>query len=280
MISNLIIQEALIRLKRSGKKHIFLSEQSISHLKDIHFEEKTKPKPKPKGKAQNTKEFHLGNNLESTSVFNSLEFSKDSKSENIIFLKEILADIYPNEKLLFGKGSLDPKIVFLAEYPSAEEFQNNSLCVGKANELMDKIIKAMGITQEDVYFTSIIKSQSLSNTLLQKGYNALESKSKNTFIEYLKQELRIINPLIIISLGELTYTMLMDKDLEKGEFNETRGHLLKFSEYTILSTFNPSYLLLKDSLETKRLFWEDMLIVMNELKLEISEKQKNYFKKQ
>ena len=180
---------------------------------------------------------------------------------------------------MFGTGSLNPKIVFLSEYPSAEEFQNNSLCVGKANELMEKILKAMGVDQEDVYFTSIIKSKSLSHALVQKGIKCSESKGNKLFIEYLKKELSLINPTIIISLGELAYTLLTDRSLGADEFNQTRGQLYEFSGYPVLSTFNPSYLLLKDSIETKRLFWEDLLVVMETLKIEISEKQKNYFKK-
>ena len=72
----------------------------------------------------------------------------------------------------------------------------------------------------------------------------------------------------------------MNNSHEKKEFNEIRGKLFKFSEYPVVPTFDLSYLLLKDSLETKRYFWEDLLIVMNELKLEITEKQKKYFKKQ
>ena len=274
MISNQIIQEALIRLKRSGKKHIFLSEHSKSQLRNIHFQDMSEPEN------QVTSESNLEKKLESISEIDSFKLSKGSKSENIILLKEALAGLYPNDKLLFGKGSLDPKIVFLSEYPSAEEFQNNTLCVGNANVLIQKIIKAMGITQEDVYFTSIIKSKSVSNILLQKGNNSSELIEKKVFIEYFKKELRLIKPSIIISFGELSYTLLMNKSLEKEEFNQIRGQLFKFSEYPVVPTFNPSYLLLKDSLETKRYFWEDLLIVMNELKLEITEKQKKYFKKQ
>ena len=62
----------------------------------------------------------------------AIQLTKDTKSENIIVLKEALSSLYPNDKLLFGTGSLNPKIVFLSEYPSAEEFQNNSLCVGQS----------------------------------------------------------------------------------------------------------------------------------------------------
>jgi len=273
MISNQIIQEALIRLKRSGKKHIFLSEESQAHIKNIHLSDK------PESELHSSVDANLKQNSESIAGLESLELSKSSKSENIILLKEALANLFPNEKLLFGKGSLDPKIVFLSEYPSAEEFQNNSLCVGKVNELMEKIVKAMGMTQDDVYFTTIIKSKTLSNALLQKGTNAPESKEKKFYIEYLKKELTLINPSIVISLGELAYILLVDKEVKKEEFNQIRGQLFKFSEYSTVPTFNPAYLLLKDSIETKRLFWEDLLVVMNELKLEISDKQKNFFKK-
>jgi DNA polymerase len=272
MISNQIIQEALIRLKRSGKKHIFLSEESQSHIQNIHIGDRSEPE------VDSAVDESLKQNSEPKAGLDSLELSKGTKSENIILLKEALANLFPNEKLLFGKGSLDPKIVFLSEYPSAEEFQNNSLCVGKVNELMEKIVKAMGISQDDVYFTAIIKSKTLSNTLLQQGHNSSVSKEKEIYIEYLKKELSLIKPSIIISLGELAYTLLMDKEVKKDEFNQIRGQLVKFSEYPTVPTSNPSYLLLKDSLETKRLFWEDLLMAMNELKLEISEQQQNYFK--
>ena len=274
MISNQIIQEALVRLKRSGKRHIYLSELSRSHIKKINLEDKAVIED------ESVSENKAVKSSEPIGQIDAIQLTKDTKSENIILLKEALSSFYPNDKLLFGTGSLNPKIVFLSEYPSAEEFQNNSIFAGKANELMEKILKAMGVNKEDVYFTSIIKSKSLSHALVQKGIKCSEANGNKLFIEYLKKELSLINPTIIISLGELAYTLLSDRSLGADEFNQTRGQLYEFSGYPVLSTFNPSYLLLKDSIETKRLFWEDLLVVMETLKIEISEKQKNYFKKQ
>ena len=274
MISNQIIKEALVRLKRSDKRHIYLSESSKTHINKINLEDKAIIE------AESVNEKKAVINSVPIGQIDAIQLTKDTKSENIIVLKEALSSLYPNDQLLFGTGSLNPKIVFLSEYPSAEEFQNNSLCVGKANELMEKILKAMGVNQEDVYFTSIIKSKSLSHALLQKGIKCSESKGNKLFIKYLKKELSLINPSIIISLGELAYTLLSDMSLTADEFNQTRGQLYEFSGYPVLSTFNPSYLLLKDSIETKRLFWEDLLMAMEAIKIEISEKQKNYFKKQ
>ena len=274
MISNQIIQEALVRLKRSGKKHIYLSEASKTHIKKINLEDKAVVQEESVSEKITLK------SSEPIGQIEAIKLEKDTKSENIIVLKEALSSLYPNDKLLFGTGSLNPKIVLLSEYPSAEEFQNNSLCTGKSNELMEKILKAMGVDKEDVYFTSIIKSKSLSHCLVQKGIKASDSKGNKLLIEYLKKELKLINPTIIISLGELAYTLLSDRYLATDEFNKTRGQLYDFCGYPVLSTFNPSYLLLKDSIETKRFFWEDLLVVMETLKIEISEKQKNYFKKQ
>ena len=274
MISNQIIQEALLRLKRSGKRRIYLSELSKSHIKKINLMDKAVIE------GESISENKAVKSSEPIGQIDAILLTKDTKSENITVLKEVLSSLYPNDKLLFGTGSLNPKIVFLSAYPSAEEFQNNSLCVGKTNELMEKIFKAMGVDQEDVYFTSIIKSKSLSYALIQKGINCSEYKGNRHFIDYLKKELSLITPAIIISLGELAYTLLSDRSLGADEFNQTRGQLYEFSGYPVLSTFNPSYLLLKDSIETKRLFWEDLLVVMETLKIEISAKQKNYFKKQ
>ena len=163
MISNQIIQEALVRIRRSGKRHIYISESSKSHIKKINLEDKTVIEDNSVSEKKTEKSSELIGQID------AIKLTKDTKSENMIVLKEALSSLYPNDKLLFGTGSLNPKIVFLSEYPSAEEFQNNSLCVGKANELMEKILKAMGVDQEDVYFTSIIKSKSLSHALLQKG---------------------------------------------------------------------------------------------------------------
>ena len=273
MISNQIIKEALVRLKRSGRKHIYLSEASKTYTKKISLESNTVIEATPVSEKKVVK------SSEHISQIGALQLTKHTKSENMILLKETLYSLYPNDKLLFGTGSLNPKIVFLSEYPSVEEFQNNSHCVGKTNQLMEKILKAMCVDQEDVYFTSIIKSKSLSHALIKKGINCSEYQGIKHFIEYLKKELSIITPTIIVSLGELAYALLSDRSLVADEFNQTRGQKYEFSGYPVLSTFNPSYLLLKDSIETKRLFWEDLLIVMKDLKIEISEKQNNYFKK-
>ena len=135
MISNQIIREALYRLKRTGKRHIYISEPSKSYIDKINVGNNTI------NVSQTVVGNNKNNNLDALNKFNSIQLTKDTKSENIILLKDFLSSLYPNDKLLFGSGSLNPKIVFLSEYPSVEEFQNNSLCVGKANLLMEKSLK-------------------------------------------------------------------------------------------------------------------------------------------
>ena len=115
---------------------------------------------------------------------------------------------------------------------------------------------------------------------MQNEKNSYESNQINLFIEYLKKELCLISPSIIISLGRLAYDLLADTSITADQFYQNRGQLYEFSGYPVLSTFSPSYLLLEDSIETKRLFWEDLMVAMDRLNITISQKQKNFFKKQ
>ena len=85
MISNQIIQEALVRLQRSGKRHIYLSESSMLHIKKFNLKDKTI------FEAESDSEKKTGESSEPIGQIDAIQLTKDTKSENIILLKEVVS---------------------------------------------------------------------------------------------------------------------------------------------------------------------------------------------
>ncbi len=180
--------------------------------------------------------------------------------------------LHEGKQVVFGVGNLDAKIFFCGEAPGAEEETQGVPFVGKAGQLLTKIIQAMGLTRNDVYIGNIMNWR--PETL--KGNRAPEMVEMNYCLPYLKAQIEIVKPKVIVALGMTAVKGLLGDDPSR-RMREIRGVWHDFNGLDLMITYHPSYLLQYGSNKEKRNVWEDMLAVMERVGLPISEKQRGYF---
>lgn len=179
-----------------------------------------------------------------------------------------------DEKIVFGEGALTADIFYCGEAPSEEDAVVGSPFQGKSGELLTKILSAMGLSRETVYMTSLLKWRPEHD----KPYgNRPPTQDEMEFcLPYLKAQLQIVQPKVIIGLGNATVLGLLGSDRNR-KMAAIRGTWQTFENIPLIFTFQPSYLLFNDTMKTKRMAWEDMLKAMEKVGLPVSEKQQRFF---
>ncbi len=182
--------------------------------------------------------------------------------------------VRPGKKVVFGVGNLDADIFFCGEAPGADEEIQGIPFVGRAGQLLTKIILAMGLTRDQVYIGNIMNWRPELNST--SGNRPPTQEEMNFCLPYLKAQLEIVQPKVIVALGATAVNGLFGYDPSR-RMKDIRGNWIKFGNTPCMVTFHPSYLLRNNTLKTKRVVWEDMLQVMEKTNLPISEKQRNFF---
>lgn len=205
-----------------------------------------------------------------------------SRQEQWQALKEqVLADEFcrsqlkPEKNLVFGVGSLDADIFFCGEAPGAEEEEQSEPFVGPAGQLLTKVILAMGLSRERVYIGNIMNYRPPMESAF--GNRPPTTEEMNYCLPFLKGQLDIVKPKVIVALGKTAVDGLLGPD-PKRRMGQVRGQWHSFQNIPLMPTFHPSYLLRNNTLKAKRQVWEDILLVMEKVGLPISEKQRAYFK--
>jgi len=179
------------------------------------------------------------------------------------------------KNVVFGVGSLDAELMFIGEAPGADEDEQGEPFVGKAGQLLTKIIQAMGLTRGTVYIGNILKCR--PDTPGQSAGNRKPTPEEmKTCIPYLHEQIDLIRPKVIVALGATAVEGLLGKTVG---ITRLRGNWKTYRATPLMPTYHPAYLLRNQAPSEKRRVWEDMLQVMEKLGLPISEKQRNYFLK-
>ncbi len=174
---------------------------------------------------------------------------------------------------VFGVGNPDSDIMFVGEAPGADEDAQGEPFVGRAGQLLTKIIKAMGFPREEVYIANVLKCRpdvpagSFGNRPPTPG-------EMQTCRPYLMEQIDIIKPKVIVALGAVAVEGLLGT---RAPMRELRGRWDSFNGTPLMITYHPAYLLRNQSPSEKRKVWEDMMLVLERLEKPISEKQRNYF---
>jgi len=151
------------------------------------------------------------------------------------------------KNIVFGEGDINAEIMFIGEGPGANEDQSGKPFVGRAGELLTKIIEnVLHIKREDTYIANIVKCRPPNNRVP----TAQEVKS---CIPYLLKQIDIINPKIIITLGATAYNNLTQ---DTTPISKIRGEVLNFGNAKLIPTFHPSFLLRNPS--AKKFVFSDM----------------------
>jgi DNA polymerase len=158
-------------------------------------------------------------------------------------------------KLVFGEGPADARLVFVGEAPGMEEDATGKPFVGEAGKLLTKIIKAMGLTREEVYICNIVKCHPPRN-------RDPEPDEIEACLSFLKSQISFIRPEVICTLGRISAQSLINKDFK---VTRDRGKWCDFMGIPLMPTYHPAYLLRYP--KAKREVWEDMQKIMQKLGL-------------
>lgn len=190
-----------------------------------------------------------------------------------------LAHVRPGRKVVLGVGSLDAKIMFVGEAPGAEEEVQGEPFVGPAGQLLTKMIGAMGLQRSDVYIGNIMNwrpEMPLNASGIQYGNRPPTDREMRYCLPYLRAQIEIVNPNLIVALGSTATQGLLGAGSFKA-LGEVRGRWHEFAGKPLMVTYHPSYILRNQSNRSKRMIWEDLLKVMEKAGLPISDRQRGYF---
>jgi DNA polymerase len=177
--------------------------------------------------------------------------------------------------VVFGVGNINAELMFIGEAPGADEDEQGEPFVGKAGQLLTKMIQTMGLSRETVYIANILKCR--PDTPGQSAGNRKPTPEEmQTCIPYLHEQIDLIGPKVIVALGATAVEGLLGKTIG---ISRLRGQWRTYRGIPLMPTYHPAYLLRNQALSEKRRVWEDMLQVMQKLGMSLSERQKNYFLK-
>ena len=166
------------------------------------------------------------------------------------------------KNIVFGDGNPEARLMFIGEGPGAEEDNQGLPFVGRSGQLLTKMIEAMEISRKDVFIANIVKCRPPENRdpLMEEA---------QACIGYLRSQIQIINPEVIVCLGSVSLNFLLQPEGKaKLGISKLRGTWQDFYGYKVLPTFHPAYLLRNPSKKADA--WKDLQKVMVELGLEIN----------
>jgi len=174
---------------------------------------------------------------------------------------------------VFGVGNPDADLMFIGEAPGADEDQQGEPFVGRAGQLLTRILKAMNFAREDVYIANILKCRPdmPSGSFGNRPPTPIEMQ---TCRPYLVEQIDIIQPSVLVALGAVAVEGLLGT---RAAMRELRGRWHTYNSIPLMITYHPAYLLRNQAPSEKRKVWEDMLQVLERLEQPISERQRNYF---
>lgn len=174
---------------------------------------------------------------------------------------------------VFGIGNPDADLMFVGEAPGADEDAQGEPFVGRAGQLLTKIIKAMGFGREEVYIANVLKCRP-DTPGAAYGNRPPTPREMQTCRPFLMEQIEIIQPKVIVALGAVAVEGLLGS---RAPMHQLRGRWNSFNSTPLMVTYHPAYLLRNQSPHEKRKVWEDMMLVLERLERPISEKQRNYF---
>ncbi|HEY6320266.1 MAG TPA: uracil-DNA glycosylase [Thermoanaerobaculia bacterium] len=157
------------------------------------------------------------------------------------------------QKTVFGSGDPNADLMFIGEGPGAEEDRQGLPFVGRAGELLTRIIEAIGMTRDQVYIANIVKCRPPGNRDPQPDEVA-------ACRSYLERQVALVRPRLLVALGRIAAQTLLGNDLPIGRM---RGQWFEVLGVPLMVTYHPAALLRNPAL--KRPTWEDMQQVRDRL---------------
>ena len=161
-------------------------------------------------------------------------------------------------KIVFGDGSPNARLFFVGEGPGADEDAQGLPFVGKAGQLLNNMITAMGLKREEVYIANVVKCR-------PPGNRTPEPDEANTCSPFLFRQIDVIGPEVLVALGATAATYLLG---QRQPLAGLRGRVHAFRGSRLIVTYHPAFLL-RDPRQKKEA-WADLQIAMRELGLQLS----------
>ena len=149
------------------------------------------------------------------------------KNQQLIQTQKDIAKKFKGKKLVFGQGRPESEIIIIGEFPSGEEVLKNKLFIGAPGKIFDQLLKEHGLKRGKFYITNAVKYHPESGMPGPK-----EIKQSSIF---LKQEIKTIEPKLIIALGSIALRCLG----VKLPLANIRGRMMRFGDMNLFSTHNP-----------------------------------------
>lgn len=160
------------------------------------------------------------------------------------------------KQVVFGQGNVHARLMFVGEGPGRDEDRQGAPFVGRAGQLLSKIIDAMGLTRAQVYISNVVKCRPPSNRTPLPDEAAI---CKQLILD---REIKLIAPEVICALGATATRALLGDDIR---ISQARGTFFQKNSIMIMPTYHPAYLLRNP--EAKIDVWHDMLKVCKQLNL-------------
>lgn len=179
------------------------------------------------------------------------------------------------DTMVFVVGNPRARLMLVGEAPGFDEERLGEPFVGKAGQLLNKILTAMGLSREEVYISNVCKWRPAMGENQGTANRAPTPEEIAACLPLIMAEIRAVRPACIICLGASSAKGLLQRELSVGS---SRGQWFDCQGVPVRVTYHPSYLLRNEALSARRAVWEDMLAAMDRLGMPISEKQRGYFR--
>jgi DNA polymerase len=178
-------------------------------------------------------------------------------------------------QVVFGVGNPEAELMFVGEAPGADEDEQGEPFVGKAGQLLTKMIQAMGFERSDIYIANVLKCRP-DMPSGESGNRKPKPAEMATCLPWLREQIDLIRPHVIVALGATAVEGLFG---DTSPMRDLRGNWMEFQGIPVMVTYHPAYLLRNQTITEKRKVWEDLLLVLEKLDKKISAKQRAFFTK-
>ena len=179
--------------------------------------------------------------------------------EHLAQNERILAKLLPGTQLVFGEGDPEAELMFIGEGAGADEARTGRPFVGKAGQLLDQMITAMGLSRQGVYITNVVHFQPPDNRVPTPDEVDLGWP-------YMIGQVQIVRPKVIVALGGTSAKALLNTTTG---ITALRGQWMNFDAVTpaiaLMPTFHPAFLLRSYTRDNRKKVWEDLLAVLEKL---------------
>lgn len=146
---------------------------------------------------------------------------------------------FKDRKLIFGSGDMAAKIVFVCEMPGEDEERESKPLTGHKEKLLNQLLKNLGVNKKKVYITNVVK-------YVPRGKIPPTPKEIKSYVPFLKEELKTINPQIVVTLGN----MALNGIGLRQPLDNVHGKTFNLGSYELFPTFHPEHALKSPEIKT------------------------------